>query len=563
MVLTDNELGMIEQLTYLTPAVAEEAGIEGFKGVTGIKKGCDISKILECFDEDALQTLEAKGDQDIGFVSAKEWAGMIRYLQSSKMKDLVLTDTMTRENGTTIALCFTEKGNAEDAIVAFRGTSGGAEWVDNVQGLNQSDTKCQKEALDFIESLSSNNITVTGHSKGGNKAMYVAITSDKVTRCVAYDGQGFSQEFVDKYWAEIQAKSGSIKAYSLSTDYVHALLFPVPNSGQIYCQGYGVANIGEHHSPNSFFVTDETGAIVLDESGNPMVVEIPEDNSIVMLHDFTSFVLNNANEEDKVEIIDFVSQMAEKIFSGEDKADGEVLDLALNNPDSIALVAAYLVKYMQVQDLDSEDVDELLAMLGVKSLDEIYTYRVIGIDVITLSSLLDIAKKQLTDDNDDWWIKNVLLPILKKWKLDGYDIDISALWEKINSKIKEIDGSNGCDDAEARSGTIRDFSAAVYEALMSTIHQMESIGGMSVSSWSNYANEEWYSLLRVSVAITGINSYFDKLSETNQTCKSQIERIFDEVKAHDERIARRLETHCQNFESTNSGLTSVAGSISA
>ena len=33
MVLTDNELGMIEQLTYLNKDVAKEAGVSGFSGV--------------------------------------------------------------------------------------------------------------------------------------------------------------------------------------------------------------------------------------------------------------------------------------------------------------------------------------------------------------------------------------------------------------------------------------------------------------------------------------------------------------------------------------------------
>lgn len=33
MVLTDNELGMIEQLTCLNDSVAEEAGVSGFSGV--------------------------------------------------------------------------------------------------------------------------------------------------------------------------------------------------------------------------------------------------------------------------------------------------------------------------------------------------------------------------------------------------------------------------------------------------------------------------------------------------------------------------------------------------
>lgn len=117
------------------------------------QKNMTIAEILECFDEEALRRLEEKGDQDIGFVSAKEWAGIIRYLKSSKMKDLVLADTMTNSDGTTLALCFVEEGNSSDAIVAFRGTSGGDEWVDNVEGLNVADTQCQKMLLILLRAF--------------------------------------------------------------------------------------------------------------------------------------------------------------------------------------------------------------------------------------------------------------------------------------------------------------------------------------------------------------------------------------------------------------------------
>lgn len=561
MVLTDNELGMIEQLTYLNKSVAEEAGVSGFSGVKGGQKNMTIAEILESFDEEALKRLEEKGDQDIGFVSAKEWAGIIRYLKSSKMKDLVLADTMTNSDGTTLALCFVEEGNSSDAIVAFRGTSGGDEWVDNVEGLNVTDTQCQKEALDFIESLPYDDITVTGHSKGGNKAMYVAITSDKVTRCVAYDGQGFSQEFIDKYWAEIQAKGGIITAYSLSTDYVHALLFPVPNSNQIYCQGYGVANIGEHHSPNSFFMTDENGNIVLDENGNPIVIQISEDESIIMLHEFTTFVINNASDIDKVAIVDFVSQLLAMVFGGGEMDPQQIIDFALEDPDTLALIVAYLVKYMDENNLSAEDIDKLLAVLGLDSLDEMFTVNIAGVDIVGLSGIIDYIKGQLNDGNDDWWLKNVWLPILKKWKLDGYDIDISAFWEKINSKVKEIDASGGCGNATARTGSIRDFSSEVYEALMNAINNIENMGGGSVSSWSNYAHEEWYSSLLVSIAIRGINSYFSKISETNQTCKTRIEAVFNNVKTVDDVVSSRLTTRCQTLQSASTYITSMANNI--
>ena len=530
MDLTDNQLGMIEQLTYLNKDVAAAAGISGFNGIKDGHSGMTIEQILACFDEEALQKLEQQTREiDGACASGSEWASIIRYLKSSDLNQLVLTDTMVNSNGTTLALCFADPDNTSEAVVAFKGTSGGDEWVDNVEGLNVSDTECQKEALDFIGSLPYDSISVTGHSKGGNKAMYVAITSDKVVHCVAYDGQGFSQEFVDKYWAEIEARGNNITNYSLSTDYVHALLFPVPNSNQVYCDGYGVENIKQHHSPNSFFVTDENGNLILDENGNPQIVIICEDESIQMLHDFTSFVINNANDADKVEIVAFVSQLLAMVFGGGEMDTQAIIDFALDNPDTLALIIAYLVKYMEVNDLSSEDIDKLLAVLGLDSLDELFTVNIKGIEIVGLSGLIDFAKNQLADENDDWWITTVWLPLLQKWKLDGYDIDISELWQKINSKVNAIDTSNGCSNATGKSGTIRDFSSRVYDALMNAISRIEEMGSASVSSWSGYSSEDWYSPLLIGIAIKGINAYFSKLTETNQTCKTRIDTVFNNV----------------------------------
>lgn len=530
MDLTDNQLGMIEQLTYLNKDVAAAAGISGFNGIKDGHSGMTIEQILACFNEEALQKLEQQtGEIDGACASGSEWASIIRYLKSSDLNQLVLTDTMVNSNGTTLALCFADPDNTSEAVVAFKGTSGGDEWVDNVEGLNVSDTECQKEALDFIESLPYDSISVTGHSKGGNKAMYVAITSDKVVCCVAYDGQGFSQEFVDKYWAEIEARGSNITNYSLSTDYVHALLFPVPNSNPVYCDGYGVENIKQHHSPNSFFVTDENGNLILDENGNPQIVIICEDESIQMLHDFTSFVINNANDADKVEIVAFVSQLLAMVFGGGEMDTQAIIDFALDNTDKLALIIAYLVKYMEVNDLSSEDIDKLLAVLGLDSLDELFTVNIKGIEIVGLSGLIDFAKNQLTDENDDWWITNVWLPLLQKWKLDGYDIVISELWQKINAKVNAIDTSNGCSNATGKSGTIRDFSSRVYDALMNTISRIEEMGSASVSSWSGYSSEDWYSPLLIGIAIKGINAYFSKLTETNQTCKTRIDTVFHNV----------------------------------
>jgi len=567
LVLTDNEVGMLEQLTYLDRDVANNCGISGFIGIKGSHKNMTIAQILECFDETALRTLEEKGNQAIGFISAKEWAGIIRYLKTSKMKDFNLSDTLEGYDGTTLALCFTEGGNEKDAVVAFKGTSGKDEWIDNAEGFNVADTKCQKEALDYIESLPYDTLTVTGHSKGGNKAMYTAVTSDKVVRCISYDGQGFSQEFIDKYWAEIQSKGRIITGYSLSTDYVHALLFPVPNSKQVYCQGYGVANMGEHHSPNSFFKTDKNGRIILDENGNPMVTQISEDKSITMLHGFTTFIINNASAEDKIVMIEFLSKLLATVFGDDGVNPQEIVDYILGNQDAFAMVIAYLAKYMDEYDINADEIDKLLEALGMNTLNELINitdFDAFGyhIDVnLNLANIINYIKEQLNDNDNDNILKYIILPLIKKWKAQGYDIDITTFWEKINSKVKEIETSGGRKNAVARTGIIRDFSSSVYDALMNAINRIESMGGSSVSSWNNYVGEEWYSSLFVSIMIKGINHYFLKLSETNHVCKARINEVFDNVKTIDNKSGEQLVMRCKALQQANIYIKSMTSNI--
>ena len=80
-------------------------------------------------------------------------------------------------------------------------------------------------------------------------------------------------------------------------------------------------------------MADEKGKLILDESGNPIVVEIPEDESMQMLHKFTTFVLNNADDKDKVEIVDFSSQLLALMFSGDQDKPTNMIDFILKNPD--------------------------------------------------------------------------------------------------------------------------------------------------------------------------------------------------------------------------------------
>ena len=556
MTLENEELCMLEQLCYLNQDIAEAAGIkEKFKWIKANSNEETIEDILKCFDETALSNLEKLGDKEVGSacVSGREWADIIRYVKSSEnIKDLVLTDTMENSKGTTLALCFTENVGSKEAVVAFKGTSGGEEWIDNVEGLNLADTPCQKDALDFIESLGYTDITVTGHSKGGNKAMYVAVTSGKVRKCVAFDAQGFSQKFLDKYWAEIQARGENISNYSLEGDYVHALMFQISNANQVYCIGEGVANVKQLHSPNSFFMQDNGGNLWLDEDGNIIIREGEEAESITMLHNFTAFIINNASEGDKVQIINYVSNLLALRFGGGDSSKQELVEFALSDPDSLALVLAYLVKYMDTYDLGTDDIDGLLDTLGLNSLNELIILKKFDIGKhhmcisLNLVNIITLIKDNLADGDDDWIIKN-LLPVLKQCFFDDVNMDIKALWEKINQKVKEIDTSGGIEPAKIRTAVVRDFSQNVYDTLMSVIAKLENISFYPTASWSNYAEEEWYLPLFVPTAINGITSYTDRLSEINAECKIRMDTVFETVNQIDNKYAENIQVDTDNL----------------
>ena len=119
----------------------------------------------------------------------------------------------------------------KNATLVFRGTGGTYKaWKDNVTGEYETDTKLQRLAADFVkyECAEFDNISVTGHSKGGNMAQYVTVVcSSQIDRCVSYDGQGFGKNFRQKYKKEIEQAKDKITAINGFNDFVNILLTPI------------------------------------------------------------------------------------------------------------------------------------------------------------------------------------------------------------------------------------------------------------------------------------------------------------------------------------------------
>lgn len=187
-----------------------------------------------------------------------------------------------------LTACSFKKPDGNISVV-FKGTGSG-EWIDNGEGLSgisekntyitygkggkaiygqtiQNDyaTDQQVAALNWFRSIVAKNnwdihtaITVSGHSKGGNKAQFIAINSDLVDDCYSFDGQGFSSEALvalkKKYGKKYENRRYNIRSFSADNDYVNVLGERlVPKQNIYYFESWG----GIHNIE-----------AILDEKGN-------------------------------------------------------------------------------------------------------------------------------------------------------------------------------------------------------------------------------------------------------------------------------------------------------
>lgn len=540
--MTDSDLLMVENLTYFDNNQLKRAG------VTKSIQQCDsIGEFLSQFDEQALSQLDS-GDAD-----NQEWAARVRYMQNNnEISSLIVKEY----NSDVKCLLFEDPNNHGHAIVAFKGTSGGDEWKDNAEGLNRADTEAQLKAKTYIDSLGYESITVTGHSKGGNKAMYVAITCDKVDHCVAYDGQGFSKEFIDKYSVEIQNRASIVKNYSLSNDYVHILMFPIPGSQQIYMEpGNRADKTGGAHFPiGPFRLYEVDGKWYIDEEGGTIHIASSEDPSMTLLHNLTTFIMNNASEEELAALTDsLLGPLLKGIFGkGDDHwSMQQIVEHILANPDEAILLVAYLLKYIKVNNLGIDDIIKIVESLGIpeeelwRMLAEIIEKKT-GVKVSPNTvkklgkKLVEMLFEQITDGKDDEVI-SFLIGLLGGEAGSA----INSVWKSIEDKYKEIDASNGTDNYVA---IIRDYSIAVYNAIISAIDSFEKNSLPDVTSWNGYSGESWFSKFSTAVAIKCINGYRKKLSEINTECRKRVNNTFDNIENVDKTHSRKLDFSISNVK---------------
>ncbi len=538
MAISDSDLMMLENLTY---CLSEKNPAFDFK-LKALSACKTVGEYLEQFTDSVLtDSVLNKLDNSSGIYDGKnsgsEWAAMIRYMMSKKeLLELKIAEVTEK------VICFVNPNDNNKAIVAFRGTTD-EEWGDNAEGFNKADTVCQKEAYEYIEGLPYDDITVVGHSKGGNKAQYVAIRSDKVTRCVSVDGQGFSQEFIDKYGPQIEKNASKITSYSLSTDFVHILMYTLPGIKIHYINGGSdVGNTGENHSPDALFeyYQDNNGEwhVKVNGDGNAYLDYSSEDTSMTMLHEFTTFVLNNMSGEDKYKTVAFLSGLLNGIFSEEWKSE-QIIDYIKNNKDAATTVIAYLLKYIKLNDLDVDDAIELIKALGLYDVIEFLdsdVLNVLGIHVTgddAVRAVWEIIINNITDGENDPLIKWLLKKLGEKC---GFDI--SGFWTEVESKYEKLDHVEN-NKKEAKIKKI-DYSNNAYLVIISAINSFDTKQLPEVSAWNKFSYADWFGKILVNIVIKCINRYASTIHEINAEWKKKANGAFNDIRQIDSQYANKI-----------------------
>ncbi len=440
MALTKEQLALVNNLMYL--GNGDNFGTS-FTSITSAGENITVGEWLSRIDENSINE-----NASYDFMTGKEWKEVIAAVkQDSSITSLTIqnvhVDHAEGGGGGTSALLVNP--STKEATVVFCGTASD-EWTDNLSGAFTSDTQQQKNALDWYQDmykqygLEDYDITVTGHSKGGNKSKYITVLDPTVDHCVSFDGQGFSDEFFDKYKDEITLRQGKIENCNVDTDFVSPLMSDVGNITVYNHYNIGEGGFLESHCMNTFLHFNEDGTFTMDVNPNgrdPMMDEMDQ---------FINSLIRSVPEDKRENTLGLLSNIVNGVFGGEELSMDSIMNL-LSDPkygDSASYILGYLLKYEQE---NPGFATELSAFLGKNGMNDVIQFVYIAdalihmeIDVPLLGTYnfndilgLLLGGANLLPD----FIKQKLLDLLKK--KTGIDLSL----DQVKTIIKLLEKTNG------------------------------------------------------------------------------------------------------------------------
>lgn len=163
-------------------------------------KGLLLSQIAEHENYEAIFPLERTAERNKKLLNAVAYSNRYGKIRVNYYEDIFDTEKDTQF----CAITFIFPNG--DACVAFRGTDSTITgWKENFNMLFTSPVAAQKLSIPYVERVAKKikgNITLAGHSKGGNLAIYAGtMCSDEAKKRIieiqSFDSPGFTKEFIE------------------------------------------------------------------------------------------------------------------------------------------------------------------------------------------------------------------------------------------------------------------------------------------------------------------------------------------------------------------------------
>lgn len=372
------------------------------------------------------------------FMTGKDWSNLLQAVQKDETlmnMQIVSTHVDRAEGGGGGESALFLNPDTGEAVVAFRGTAS-YEWKDDFVGGAATDTydgvstQQQMNALEWYKSLELDDystVTVTGHSKGGNKAKYITIMDGTVDRCLSFDGQGFSDDFMQKYEPLIASRQDKISNYNAEYDYVNLLLNDFGNTTFYQGHDFGRGGFLENHCPNTLIKFNEDGTFEL----------IPVEGRAQEMEELDKFLnsyLRSLSEDDKKAALAVIGMVAEQGFNHATLDD--ILDTLTegNNVDQMAYLLAYCIRYEQETPGFSDSIRNILNKFGMHDFVKVIDM----VDAVLEWKYFDNAVDVLNwfaDGIPDWILKELLKYLEGKF-------DISLTLEEARKLLSVIGKMN-------------------------------------------------------------------------------------------------------------------------
>lgn len=327
------------------------------------------------------------------YMNETDWNNIIHAIQNNPQLmevQLVSSHTdMASGGGGGISALFTDPSSGE-AVVAFCGTAAN-EWKDDFIGGTATDrsdgisTVQQENALDWYQSLDLDGyseITITGHSKGGNKAKYITVMDDSVSRCISFDGQGFSDEFIQTYHDQIIQNQGKISNHNVDYDYVNLLLNDIGETTYYQGHDFGDGALLENHCPNTFFEFDANGNCSMTPTSRPEEMEALDH----LIHN----MIRSLPEDKQQEALAFLGEIAQAGLGHGQKDQVIAMLMDPENSDSASYILAYILAYDRAHPETTGYITSVLKKFGMGGVASAVSIVSIMVQSKTFMALVDL-----------------------------------------------------------------------------------------------------------------------------------------------------------------------------